>query len=148
MEIRVDDHIVTTTMRTPGHDYELAVGFCITEGLLADAPIRSVRYCATGSAEATHYNVVTVSTGGVAPVPEARLRASTSSCGLCGSASLDGDAGITDVRRPRSDRLNRFVGIIGVAGAHGDTLAPLQVIGKRIINRLGVGQMRQYYDAN
>ena len=89
MEIRLDDHIVTTTMRTPGHDYELAVGFCATEGLLHGAPVRSVRYCATGSADATGYNVVTVSTGGSAPVPEPRLRTATSSCGLCGSASLD-----------------------------------------------------------
>ena len=89
MEIRLDDHVVTTTMRTPGHDYELAVGFCVTEGLLAGETIRSVRYCATGSADSTHYNVVTVSTGGRAPVPEARLRTATSSCGLCGSASLD-----------------------------------------------------------
>ena len=89
LEIRLDDHVASTTMRTPGHDYELAVGFCLTEGLLSGAPVRSVRYCATGSADATHYNVVTVSTGGRAPVPEARLRTSTSSCGLCGSASLE-----------------------------------------------------------
>lgn len=89
MEIRIDAHVVTTTMRTPGNDYELAVGFCMTEGLLAGAPVRSVRYCATGSADDTHYNVVTVGTGGRAPVPEARLRTATSSCGLCGSASLD-----------------------------------------------------------
>lgn len=88
MEIRLDDHVVTTTMRTPGHDYELAVGFCLTEGLLSGAPVRTVRYCATGSADATHYNVVTVSTDGQAPVPETRLRTATSSCGLCGSASL------------------------------------------------------------
>ncbi|GAC1314585.1 MAG: formate dehydrogenase accessory sulfurtransferase FdhD [Acidimicrobiales bacterium] len=89
MEIRLDDHIVTTTMRTPGHDYELAVGFCVTEGLLAGAPVRSVRYCATGSADSTRYNVVTVSTGGCVPAPQTRLRTATSSCGLCGSASLD-----------------------------------------------------------
>ena len=89
MEIRLDDHLVTTTMRTPGNDYELAVGFCFTEGLLAGAEVRTVRYCATGSAVETDFNVVTVSTGGVAPVPESRLRSTTSSCGLCGSATLD-----------------------------------------------------------
>jgi FdhD protein len=89
MEIRLDDHLVTTTMRTPGHDYELAAGFLFTDGHLAGAPIRQVRYCATGPASETAYNVVTVETGGVAPVPVARLTTTTSSCGLCGSASLD-----------------------------------------------------------
>ena len=89
LEIRLDDHVVATTMRTPGHDYELAVGFLLTEGLLAGAPVRTVRYCATGSASETAFNVVTVSTGGVAPPPTARLQSTTSSCGLCGTASID-----------------------------------------------------------
>ena len=47
MEIRLDDHLVTTTMRTPGHDYELAAGFLYTDGHLAGAPVEDVRYCAT-----------------------------------------------------------------------------------------------------
>jgi len=89
LEIRLDDHLVATTMRTPGHDYELAVGFCHTEGLLAGAPVRTVRYCATGSAAETAYNVVTVSTGGAAPTPVARIQGTTSSCGLCGSETID-----------------------------------------------------------
>jgi len=89
MEIRLDGHVVTTTMRTPGHDYELAAGFCFTDGALAGVPVRGVRYCATGSATATAFNVVTVETGGRAPVPEARLTTTTSSCGICGTADLD-----------------------------------------------------------
>ena len=88
MEIRLDGHLVTTTMRTPGHDYELAVGWCLPDGLLAGAPVTGVRYCATGSAAATAFNVVTVETGGRAPEPAARLTTATSSCGLCGSQSL------------------------------------------------------------
>ena len=89
MEIRLDDHLVTTTMRTPGHDFELAVGFCHSEGLLGGAAVSGVRYCGTGSAVTTHFNVVSVSTGGWAPEPTARIGTTASSCGLCGSETLD-----------------------------------------------------------
>src|SRR6478735_12136920 len=89
MQIRLDDHLVATTMRTPGHDYELAVGFCFTDGALAGAPVLEVRYCAIGSATSTEFNVVSVSTGHRAPVPTRRVTTTTSSCGLCGSVSLD-----------------------------------------------------------
>ena len=89
MAIQLDGHLVATTMRTPGHDYELAAGFCLTEGLLAGEKVEGVRYCATGSALESAYNVVTVETGGRAPVPTARLTPITSSCGLCGTTEVD-----------------------------------------------------------
>ena len=89
LEIRLDGTRVTTTMRTPGHDYELAVGFCFTDGLLAGAPVQTVRYCATGSAVDTAFNVVTVETGGRAPEPAPRLTTTTSSCGWCGTDQVD-----------------------------------------------------------
>jgi len=89
MAIHLDDTLVATTMRTPGHDFELAVGFCHTEGLLGGAPVESCRYCATGSAVETGFNVVSVDTGGRAPEPTPRLGPATSSCGLCGTADLD-----------------------------------------------------------
>jgi FdhD protein len=89
LEIHLDDHLVTTTMRTPGHDFELAVGLCFTDGLLDGAPVQSCRYCGTGSAVETAFNVVSVETGGQAPVPEARLVPTSSSCGLCGSTSIE-----------------------------------------------------------
>jgi FdhD protein len=76
-------------MRTPGHDFELAVGFLHAEGALAGVPITGVRYCGTGSAVETEFNVVTVETGGVAPPPTARLGTTSSSCGLCGSVAID-----------------------------------------------------------
>ena len=88
LEIRLDDHLVATTMRTPGHDFELAAGVCFTDGLLAGAPVETVRYCSTGSATDTAYNVVTVETGGRAPEPAPRVATTTSSCGLCGSTTL------------------------------------------------------------
>src|SRR3954465_8463554 len=87
LEIRLDGAPVTTTMRTPGHDYELAVGFCHTEGVLAGASVTGVRYCADGSAVASEFNVVTVETGGRAPAFTPRLGLTSTSCGLCGSGS-------------------------------------------------------------
>lgn len=89
MEIRLDGHLVTTTMRTPGHDFELAAGFCLSEGLLHGAAITDIRYCATGTAIDTEFNVVTVGTRGHAPEPTARLTPTSSSCGLCGSVAID-----------------------------------------------------------
>jgi FdhD protein len=89
MTIQLDGTKVSTTMRTPGHDYELAVGFCFTDGLLGGAAVTGVRYCANGSAVASEFNVVTVDTGGKAPAPRVRLGNTTSSCGLCGNDAID-----------------------------------------------------------
>lgn len=89
MTIQLDGTVVSTTMRTPGNDFELAVGFCCTEGLLHDAPVDTVKYCANGSAVDTDFNVVTVDTGGRAPVPTPRLGPTSSSCGWCGSEQID-----------------------------------------------------------
>jgi FdhD protein len=89
LEIRLDGHRVSTTMRTPGHDEELAVGFCFGDGLLAGAPVTAVRSEASGQALGGGSNVVTVETGGVAPAPTARLTTTTSSCGWCGTDEID-----------------------------------------------------------
>ncbi|CAN5574515.1 formate dehydrogenase accessory sulfurtransferase FdhD [soil metagenome] len=89
MAIELDGTRVATTMRTPGHDFELAVGFCFTDGLLGGAPVLRCRYCGTGSAVDTDFNVVTVETGGHAPTPVPRLTTTSSSCGLCGSQSIE-----------------------------------------------------------
>jgi FdhD protein len=89
MTIQLDGNIVSTTMRTPGNDYELAAGFCYSDGLLAGARVKGVRYCADGAAGDSYFNVVTVETGGKAPVPTPRLGTTTSSCGLCGNDSID-----------------------------------------------------------
>lgn len=89
MAIELDGVRVATTMRTPGHDFELAVGFCHNEGLLGGFPVAAVRYCADGSAVASAFNVVSVSTGGLAPSPRLRLSVTTSSCGFCGRDDID-----------------------------------------------------------
>ncbi|MGH9217222.1 MAG: formate dehydrogenase accessory sulfurtransferase FdhD [Acidimicrobiales bacterium] len=89
LEIQLDGVLVSTTMRTPGHDFELAAGFCLTEGLLAGVPVRQCRYCGTGSAVDSEFNVVTVETGGLAPAPRPRLTTITSACGICGTTAID-----------------------------------------------------------
>ena len=77
MAIELDGTRVTTTMRTPGNDFELAAGFCHAEGLLDGHPVLQVKYCANGSAVATAWNVVSVDTGGLAPEPVPRLTTTT-----------------------------------------------------------------------
>jgi FdhD protein len=77
-------------MRTPGGDFELAVGFLFTEGLIAPAEVRRVAYCDDLDDEEQRYNVVTVSLA--TPFDAAQLSRNffaTSSCGVCGKASLE-----------------------------------------------------------
>jgi len=79
---------VAVTMRTPGHDFELATGFLHAEGLLPGVP-HQVSYCADVERADQKFNVVTVETDG--PALEAPVRSGivSSACGVCGSASLD-----------------------------------------------------------
>jgi FdhD protein len=81
---------VAVTMRTPGHDFELAAGFLHTEGLLASREdVASVAYCELPPEE-QQYNVVTVRlTRRFDPGTLQRNFFATSSCGVCGKASLD-----------------------------------------------------------
>ncbi|MDR2999173.1 MAG: formate dehydrogenase accessory sulfurtransferase FdhD [Microbacterium sp.] len=95
LEIRVAGAPLAVTMRTPGHDVELAAGFLVSEGIIAEgAEFRSAIHCGgpgTGGAENT-YNVldVALAPGVIPPSPEqARAFYTTSSCGVCGKASID-----------------------------------------------------------
>jgi FdhD protein len=91
LEVRLDGTTITTTVRTPGHDFELAVGFCWAEGLLAGEVVRDVRYCEVGDPFDTGFNVVSVGSksgrAGLAVKP--RLTSVSAACGVCGSASID-----------------------------------------------------------
>ncbi len=98
LEIRVNGTPITVTMRTPGSDFELAQGFLLTEGVIAQRDdVLTVRYCrgASGSGAgdgANTYNVLDVTLAPTVPAPEldvTRNFYTTSSCGVCGKASLD-----------------------------------------------------------
>lgn len=94
LEIRVDGRAITVTMRTPGSDVELAQGFLLTEGVVTRREdIASVRYCrGTDDTGVNSYNVldVTLTPGVAAPdVDPTRNFYTTSSCGVCGKASLE-----------------------------------------------------------
>ncbi|MFE3610442.1 formate dehydrogenase accessory sulfurtransferase FdhD [Streptomyces goshikiensis] len=94
LEIRLNGKPLAITMRTPGDDFALAVGFLVSEGVLASAAeVRAVTYC-EGAAEdgSNTYNVVNVQLAPGVPLPDISLERNvytTSSCGLCGKASLD-----------------------------------------------------------
>ncbi|WP_123026660.1 formate dehydrogenase accessory sulfurtransferase FdhD [Mycolicibacterium stellerae] len=94
LEIRVAGRPLTVTMRTPGDDFDLARGFLVSEGVVsADSDIAAIRYCAGATADGVNtYNVLDVllDDGVVAPDPSLeRNFYTTSSCGLCGKASLE-----------------------------------------------------------
>jgi FdhD protein len=81
---------VAVTMRTPGGDFELAVGFLFTEGLISPGDVHRVAYCDNVPGEDQQYNIVSVTID--EPFDRERLHrnfAATSSCGICGKAALD-----------------------------------------------------------
>ena len=95
MEIRAggpdqEARAVAVTMRTPGGDFELAVGFLFTEGLIAPGEVHRVAYCDDLPGEDQRYNVVTVTLQRAFDHDALRRNFSaTSSCGICGKATLD-----------------------------------------------------------
>ncbi len=89
LEIRVNQDPVAVTMRTPGDDFELAVGFLLSEGTLSTPDeLAGVRYCDDGRPDPTK-NIVDVTVRGDAAHVAHRQHTVSSSCGLCGRDSLD-----------------------------------------------------------
>lgn len=106
LEIRVGGRPLTVTMRTPGNDFDLARGFLVSEGVVAsDVDIAAIRYCAGATADGGNtYNVLDVLLADGVPLPDVSVERNfytTSSCGLCGKASLDA---VRTISRWRVDR--------------------------------------------
>jgi FdhD protein len=82
---------IAVTMRTPGHDFELAAGFLLSEGLVPDgSAIRAIRYCELEPGQEQRFNVVTAELAVPVTADAARATYMSSSCGVCGKASIDG----------------------------------------------------------
>ncbi|CAG0984958.1 Sulfur carrier protein FdhD [Phycisphaerales bacterium] len=88
LEIRVGGRSVSITMRTPGHDEELASGFLLSEGLIQDrADVAHVHRC-----DQSDHSAVDVVVASRVAVDFARLTRhvfASSSCGICGAATID-----------------------------------------------------------
>jgi FdhD protein len=99
MEIRLGGQALTTTMRTPGDDFDLALGFLLAEGIIAGSDdVAGVRYCEgthSGEGESNSYNIVSVdltadaAAAAAALVGPRRNFTMTSACGVCGTESID-----------------------------------------------------------
>jgi FdhD protein len=93
LEIRVNSGAVSIVMRTPGDDFDLALGFCLTEGILAGPDeVATIRYCDGQPGLYTgDFNVVDIVTRSPTPIARELKRNvyTSSSCGLCGTASIE-----------------------------------------------------------
>jgi FdhD protein len=94
LEIRVAGSALSITMRTPGHDFDLAAGFLVSEGVISQVgQLGAIRYCAGGVVDGENtYNVLDVTLTHGVPLPDPSIERNfymTSSCGLCGKASID-----------------------------------------------------------
>jgi FdhD protein len=94
LEIRIGGRAIAVTMRTPGDDFDLVAGFAFTEGLITDPDhLLGLRYCAGADDTGRNtYNVIDLVLSDDAPPLDdgvARNFYTTSSCGVCGKASID-----------------------------------------------------------
>jgi FdhD protein len=84
---------ISVTMRTPGNDFELALGFLFTEGIIKNASdIASIKYCTDLNTKVNEFNVVRVELNENIDFDAPSLQRNfytTSSCGVCGKASID-----------------------------------------------------------
>src|ERR1044071_3135591 len=94
LELRVDGRALAVTMRTPGHDVELAHGFLLTEGVIRGrTDVHTARYCDSLDEDGRNtYNVLDIALSPGVPAPDPGVERNfytTSSCGVCGKAALD-----------------------------------------------------------
>lgn len=92
LEIRIGDEPFSVTMRTPGDDFDLVAGFLVSEGVIADAAeLISLRFCAGEDENGQQtFNVVQAQLRPGVQLPDLHRHVyTTSSCGICGTASIE-----------------------------------------------------------
>ena len=96
LEIRIGGHAISVTMRTPGDDFDLVAGFLVGEGAVHRTDqIAAMRFCAgddSNGEDPNTYNIIDVTISPDADVDVTHLQRNfyaTSSCGVCGKASID-----------------------------------------------------------
>src|SRR5215831_7541340 len=93
LEIRIGTETLAVTMRTPGHDHDLAAGWLVTEGIVSrPQELVRIEHCRETRSPEEEGNVVIART--TAPAADAldrarRLLLTSSSCGLCGKGSIE-----------------------------------------------------------
>lgn len=151
---RLEPRRAWVTMRTPGHDFELAAGWLVNEGLASAGTLEQVAYCTDADLDPEQeFNVVTVTLGSDTDVPPRHVAASagSSACGVCGKDSVSealqvrsaapwpGDRPGADVvrrlpeaLRERQDLFARTGGVhaAGLAGADGTLLVVREDVGR------------------
>jgi FdhD protein len=157
LEVRVAGTSVATTMRTPGDDFDFALGHLLTEGLIRQADdVAGMMHCTdVDESGVATFNVVDVTLrGGVSlsSRPRARTEAMTSACGVCGSETIADVrsrspyavapdplsvpatvvAALPDALRERQKAFDRTGGAhaAGLATSHGELVAVREDIGR------------------
>ncbi|MBI3357609.1 MAG: formate dehydrogenase accessory sulfurtransferase FdhD [Nitrospirae bacterium] len=103
LEIRIGTSPISVTMRTPGHDLELASGFLLTEGVIKGAEqIAGLRQVVTRGNKRNVVRVDLVRGVAIKPALLRRNFLTSSSCGLCGKASIDA-VRVRGIVRPTPD---------------------------------------------
>jgi FdhD protein len=153
LEIRVGGQSVAVTMRTPGHDDELAAGFLLTEGVTRQSgDIVQIAPCQRGE-NARHQNILNVFLAPSVTVSFEKLARhvfASSSCGLCGKASIDSvHQHFAPIENPLRVRGETIIGLPAklraaqgtfekTGGLHGAAL--FTVRGKLLVAREDVGR--------
>ena len=141
LEIRVGGETFTVTMRTPGHDVDLAHGLLRAEGVIgARDDVRSARFCSDlDSLNVLDVQVSTTASG--EPVTSTRNLASLGGCGLCGTTAVEAVEAVTTARPPEvvweAERIASALAELRTrqdlfeqtGGAHGAGLVPVGASG-------------------